>query len=249
MISPATNRQFLLELARATLEALHDAPSSLEAIDDVHPDAVKNSLEAASTGPGWREPPQPRSQSRGPSEENHTSLTIKRFRYCKVPTRSTSRAAELQNYPSIQMIPTGKQLRKKRSKQPPAASTLSSHTGTSIASAMICRSTPWSHSFRIGAPGKQRRNASCSRSLQHIRLMQFILEISIIPELRKSHGSTSLTSSNSMVRHRTPAVISRWRETMITTVADMVILTLSFPLYDRKRATLICGTTNGRSSG
>jgi hypothetical protein len=47
MISPATNRQFLLELARATLEALHDAPSSLEAIDDVHPDAVKNSLEAA----------------------------------------------------------------------------------------------------------------------------------------------------------------------------------------------------------
>jgi hypothetical protein len=47
MRSPATNRHFLLELARATLEALHDAPSSLEATDDVHPDAVKNSLGAA----------------------------------------------------------------------------------------------------------------------------------------------------------------------------------------------------------
>ena len=47
MISPATNRQFLLEPAGATLEALNDAPSFLEAIDDVHPDAVKNSLEAA----------------------------------------------------------------------------------------------------------------------------------------------------------------------------------------------------------
>jgi hypothetical protein len=47
MTSPITNRQFLLELARATLEALHDAPSSLETLDDVHPDAVKNSLEAA----------------------------------------------------------------------------------------------------------------------------------------------------------------------------------------------------------
>jgi len=47
MTSPATNRQFLLELAKATLEALHSEPSSLESVTDVHPDAVKNSLEAA----------------------------------------------------------------------------------------------------------------------------------------------------------------------------------------------------------
>jgi Calcineurin-like phosphoesterase len=47
MTSPATNRQFLLQLATATLEALHHESSSLEGIDDVHPDAVKNSLEAA----------------------------------------------------------------------------------------------------------------------------------------------------------------------------------------------------------
>jgi 3',5'-cyclic AMP phosphodiesterase CpdA len=47
MTSPATNRQFLLELAEATLEALHSEPSPLEGITDVHPDAVKNSLEAA----------------------------------------------------------------------------------------------------------------------------------------------------------------------------------------------------------
>jgi hypothetical protein len=47
MTSPATNRQFLLELAKATLEALHGEPSPLEFVDDVHPDAVKNSLEAA----------------------------------------------------------------------------------------------------------------------------------------------------------------------------------------------------------
>jgi hypothetical protein len=47
MTSPATNRQFLLELAKATLEALHSEPSPLESVTDVHPDAVKNSLEAA----------------------------------------------------------------------------------------------------------------------------------------------------------------------------------------------------------
>jgi hypothetical protein len=47
MTSPITNRQFLLELARATLEAFHSEPSALETVDDVHPDAVKNSLEAA----------------------------------------------------------------------------------------------------------------------------------------------------------------------------------------------------------
>jgi hypothetical protein len=34
MTSPATNRQFLLELARTTLEALHDGPFSLETVDD-----------------------------------------------------------------------------------------------------------------------------------------------------------------------------------------------------------------------
>jgi hypothetical protein len=47
MKSPATNRQFLLKLANATLEALHSEPSALESITDVGPDAVKNSLEAA----------------------------------------------------------------------------------------------------------------------------------------------------------------------------------------------------------
>jgi len=47
MTSPATNRQFLLDLAKATLEALHDEPAGLETVGDVHPDAVKNSLEAA----------------------------------------------------------------------------------------------------------------------------------------------------------------------------------------------------------
>ena len=47
MTSPATNREFLLELAKATLEALHSEPSALESITDVGPDAVKNSLEAA----------------------------------------------------------------------------------------------------------------------------------------------------------------------------------------------------------
>jgi hypothetical protein len=45
MTSPATNRQFLLELARATLESLQSAP--LESVTDVNPDAVKNSLKAA----------------------------------------------------------------------------------------------------------------------------------------------------------------------------------------------------------
>lgn len=45
MTSPATNRQFLLELARATLESLQNAP--LESVTDVNPDAVKNSLKAA----------------------------------------------------------------------------------------------------------------------------------------------------------------------------------------------------------
>jgi hypothetical protein len=47
MTSPATNRQFLLELAKATLEALHSEPSPLESVTDVHPEAMKNSLEAA----------------------------------------------------------------------------------------------------------------------------------------------------------------------------------------------------------
>ena len=37
--------QFLLELARATLESLQSAP--LESVTDVNPDAVKNSLKAA----------------------------------------------------------------------------------------------------------------------------------------------------------------------------------------------------------
>jgi hypothetical protein len=55
MTSPATNRHFLLGLARATLEALHDGPSSLEAIDHVHADAVKNSLEAALDWPRLEE--------------------------------------------------------------------------------------------------------------------------------------------------------------------------------------------------
>jgi hypothetical protein len=45
MTSQATNRQFLLELARATLESLQIAP--LESVTDVNPDAVKNSLKAA----------------------------------------------------------------------------------------------------------------------------------------------------------------------------------------------------------
>ena len=45
LTSPATNRQFLLELARATLESLQSAP--LENVTDLNPDAVKNSLKAA----------------------------------------------------------------------------------------------------------------------------------------------------------------------------------------------------------
>jgi hypothetical protein len=45
--SPATNRQFLLNLAKTTLETLQSEPSTLESNSDVHPDAVKNSLEAA----------------------------------------------------------------------------------------------------------------------------------------------------------------------------------------------------------
>ena len=47
MTSPATNRQFLLQLAKATLEALRTEPSALESVTDVYSDAVKNSLEAA----------------------------------------------------------------------------------------------------------------------------------------------------------------------------------------------------------
>jgi len=47
MTSPATNRQFLLQLAKATLEALRTEPSALESVTEVYPDAVKNSLEAA----------------------------------------------------------------------------------------------------------------------------------------------------------------------------------------------------------
>ena len=35
MTSPATNRQFLLKLAKATLEALHSGPSPLESVTDV----------------------------------------------------------------------------------------------------------------------------------------------------------------------------------------------------------------------
>ena len=42
MTSSVTNRQSLLDLAKATLEALHDEPGGLEAGGDVHPDAVKN---------------------------------------------------------------------------------------------------------------------------------------------------------------------------------------------------------------
>jgi hypothetical protein len=47
MTSPVTSRPFLVDLAKATLEALHDETAELETVADVHPDAVKNSLEAA----------------------------------------------------------------------------------------------------------------------------------------------------------------------------------------------------------
>ena len=47
MTSPVTDRQFLLSLAQATLDALHSEPSPLESITDVHPDAVKNALQSA----------------------------------------------------------------------------------------------------------------------------------------------------------------------------------------------------------
>jgi hypothetical protein len=47
MMSPVTNRQLLLDLAKTTLETLQSEPSTLENISDVHPDAVKNSLEEA----------------------------------------------------------------------------------------------------------------------------------------------------------------------------------------------------------
>ena len=47
MTSPVTNRQFLIDLAKATLETIHSESSPLESVSDVHPDAVKNSLEAA----------------------------------------------------------------------------------------------------------------------------------------------------------------------------------------------------------
>jgi hypothetical protein len=47
MTSPVTNRQFLLDLAKSTLEALQNEPSTLESVSGVHPDAVTTSLEEA----------------------------------------------------------------------------------------------------------------------------------------------------------------------------------------------------------
>jgi hypothetical protein len=47
MTSPVTNRQFLLDLAKSTFETLQSEPSALESVTDVHPYAVKKSLEAA----------------------------------------------------------------------------------------------------------------------------------------------------------------------------------------------------------
>jgi hypothetical protein len=47
MTSPVTSRPFLIDLAKATLDALQDEMGALETVDGVHPDAVKNSLEAA----------------------------------------------------------------------------------------------------------------------------------------------------------------------------------------------------------
>jgi hypothetical protein len=47
MTSSVTDRQSLLELAQATLAALRDDADSLEGVDDVHPDAIKNLLDAA----------------------------------------------------------------------------------------------------------------------------------------------------------------------------------------------------------
>jgi hypothetical protein len=47
MTSPVISRPFLVDLAKATLEALHNDTAGLETVSDVHPDAVKNSLEAA----------------------------------------------------------------------------------------------------------------------------------------------------------------------------------------------------------
>jgi hypothetical protein len=248
MISPATNRQVLLELARATLEALHDAPSSPEAIDDVHPDAVKNSLEAALDwarleGATTTEESVARTVGAEPYIPYNQTLSLLQSAYEEyVESRGVTELPFDPNDPNWKTIAEEKIKATARGKHP-----FIPHRD--LDSFRYDLPDDAAHSFRIGARGKQRRNASCSRSLQRIRLMPFILETSIIPELRKSHGSTSLTSSSSMVRRRTPVVISRWRETMTTTVADMAILTLSFPLYDRKRVTLICGTINGRSSG
>jgi hypothetical protein len=66
MMSPVTNRQFLLNLAQTTLETLQSEPSTLESVSDVDPDAVKNSLEEALD---WaqREEPAPIEESLAPS--------------------------------------------------------------------------------------------------------------------------------------------------------------------------------------
>jgi hypothetical protein len=72
------------------------------------------------------------------------------------------------------MIPGGKRLLKKISKQPAAVSIPLSRIRTWVVSATICQPT-------------QRRNASCSKLLPHIRLMPSILVMSTISGHRRSH--------------------------------------------------------------
>jgi hypothetical protein len=47
MKSQATDRQQLIAIAKATLDAFHRGQASLEMVGDVRPDAITNALSAA----------------------------------------------------------------------------------------------------------------------------------------------------------------------------------------------------------
>ena len=249
MTSSVTNRQFLLELAKSTLEALHDAPSSLEAIDDVHPDAVKNSLEAALDwarleGATTTEESIAQTVGAEPYIPYNQTLSLLQSAYEEyIESRGITELPFDPNDPGWKTIAEEKIKAATRGKHPfiPHRDVDSFRYDLPV-DAVVALFSDWGTGEETAQRVMQQISAAHPTYAIHLGDIYY----SGTP---KSHGSTSLTSSSSMVRHRTLVVISRWRETTTTTAADMVISTLSFPLYGRKRATLICGTTIGRLSG
>jgi hypothetical protein len=249
MTSPVTNRQFLADLAKSTLEALHDEPAGLEAIGDVHPDAVTNSLEAALDwvrleGSAATLESVEATAAAEPYLPYNQTLSLLQSAYDEyIESVGITEMPFDANDPGWKTIAEEKLKAASRPKHPFIAHTTVEDFRYELPdNAVVALFSEWG----TGEPTAQRVMEQISAAHP-----TYAIDLGDVysAETQGSHASGSSTLLSVLVPQPTPVAISPCLGITTTTAAAMATSKVCCQFWGRRQATSTCAIATGRSSG